>query len=165
MSLSIRRLGPGDEAVIDTLAREDADFDVAGRGAPLRKLTADAAAAYLADPDVMHWIAEDGGRVVGHLYCHVLRKRAGDPIEVLLYEIGVRRAERRKQIGRALVDTMHGWMKDQGIRESWVLADNPGAVSFYRACGYSIGAPAPVYLLRPTPAKKPAPAGRAKRGS
>ena len=159
MKSSIRRLGPGDESTLDTLAREDAEFDIAGRGAPLRKLRA----AYLGDPDVMHWIAEQAGRIVGHLYCHVLRKRAGDPIEVLLYEIGVRRSERRQRIGRALVDTMHGWMKDHQVRESWVLADNPGAVAFYRACGYAIGAPAPVYLLRPKPPKKPSRAGAKRR--
>jgi len=31
MSVSIERLGPGDEATLELLAREDADFDLDGR--------------------------------------------------------------------------------------------------------------------------------------
>jgi hypothetical protein len=38
MSVSIKRLGPGDEAILETLAREDADFDLEGRGEALTPL-------------------------------------------------------------------------------------------------------------------------------
>ncbi len=148
MNFSVRRLGPGDEAVLALLAREDADFDIPDRGAPREPLSAADARAYLADPHVLHWVAEVGGRVLGHMYCHALRKRAGGPLEVLLYEIGVRQSERGTGVGRALLDALDAWMRDRGATESWVLADNPGAVDFYRACGFTVATPPPTYLVR-----------------
>lgn len=146
MTLSIRRLGPGDAALLELLAREDGDFDLAERGAPLSPLSAPAAQAYLGDPNVLHWIAERDGAVVGHLLCHLLRKRSGRGSELILYEIGVRAAHRRSGVGRRLIETMHAWMTAHDIAESWVLADNPDAVKFYRACAYEVEQPPPVYL-------------------
>jgi hypothetical protein len=69
MPISIRRLGPGDEPILTLLANEDADFDLDGRGEPLAPLTAAKAQAYLANSAVLHWVALDGERVVGFLYC------------------------------------------------------------------------------------------------
>jgi ribosomal protein S18 acetylase RimI-like enzyme len=146
MTLNIRRLGPGDEPILELLARDEEDFDLDDRGEPTRPLAPDDARAYLADANVLHWIAERDGVIAGHLYCHVLRKRAGDARELVLYEIGVRAALRRHGVGRALVDAMFAWMREHAIREAWVLADNAGAVEFYRACGFAVGEPAPVYL-------------------
>jgi ribosomal protein S18 acetylase RimI-like enzyme len=139
---TIRRLGPGDEAVLALLARDEADFDLEGRDPPAREIDPAGAAAYLADPAVHHWIAEEGAVVLGHLYAHVLRKRAGES-EVLLYEIGVRAAHRRRGVGRALVAALRALA---GERELWVLADNPGATAFYEACGFAVAGEQPVYL-------------------
>ncbi len=144
----MRRLGAADEAILEVLAREDADFDVAGRGAPRAPLAHDAARAYLTDDGLLHFIAQVEDEVVGHLQCCLLRKRAGPPLEVLLYEIGVRTARRRQGVGRALLNALEVWMKAHHLRELWVLADNPGAVAFYRACGFQPGVPPPVYLMR-----------------
>jgi GNAT superfamily N-acetyltransferase len=145
---TIRRLGPGDEPILVLLARDDADFDLAEREAARPPLDDAAARAYLADANLLHLVAERDGVVVGHLYAHLLRKFAGDPAELILYEIGVRSAHRRTGVGRALVQTMEAWMHDNHIREWWVLADNPDAVEFYRACGFAISQPPPVYMLR-----------------
>jgi GNAT superfamily N-acetyltransferase len=147
MNFSIRRLGPGDERILHLLALEDEDFDLDERGAPRRLLSPEAAREYLADPHLVHWVAESAGAVLGHLYGHVLRKRAGEAAEMILYEIGVRAAHRRHGVGRALVETFHAWMAEHQIHESWVLADNPGAVEFYKACGFNI-AEQPAYLTR-----------------
>jgi ribosomal protein S18 acetylase RimI-like enzyme len=144
----VRRLGPGDEALLALLAREDEDFDMAGRGGGRQPLPAEAASAYLADAQVLHWVAEEGGVVVGHLQCHLLRRRTGDSLEVLLFEIGVRSARRRQGVGRALVRTLDAWMDEASVRECWVLADNDDAVAFYRACGFSAFAPVPTYMTR-----------------
>jgi hypothetical protein len=31
------------------------------------------------------------------------------------------------------------WMREEGVPEVWVLADNPGAEAFYAACGFVPG--------------------------
>jgi ribosomal protein S18 acetylase RimI-like enzyme len=147
----VRRLGPEDGPMLELLAREDADFDVAGRGGPRQALSREAALAYLADAQVLHWVADAGDEVVGHLQCHLLRKRAGNGVEVLLYEIGVRSAHRRQGVGRALMAALGEWMEDAQVRECWVLGDNDGAVAFYRACGFAVFAPAPTYMTRLRP--------------
>jgi ribosomal protein S18 acetylase RimI-like enzyme len=146
--LTIRRLGPDDAEVLRVLALDDVDFDLAERGDVKEPLTADAAHGYLTDPSVLHWVAEEGGDVVGHLQGQRVRKRCGDPVELLLYEIGVRERARRRGVGTALMNTMVAWMVANGVREVWVLADNTGAREFYVACGFTVAEDQPVYLVR-----------------
>ena len=114
----IRRLGPGDEALLRRLAEEDADFDIAGRGAALQPLPPAAAQRYLADPTVLHWVAELDGEVAGHLLCYVERRRSGEELQLLLYEIGVRDGQRRRGIGRALLAEMRAWMHEHEVAET-----------------------------------------------
>jgi GNAT superfamily N-acetyltransferase len=140
MTIGIRRLGPGDEAVLERLARDAPDFDLADRSAPDDPLTPAHAAAYLANESVLHWVAEERGRVAGELLCHVLPMPHGDGPELLLYSIGVREGDRRRGVGRALVEEMARWASGAGVREVWVLADNPDAEAFYEACGFVRGA-------------------------
>ena len=137
MSIGIRRLSPGDEDVLALIAREADDFDLAGASQPESPLPTPEASAYLADPAVQHWVAEDVGVVVGELLCHLLRLPSGSGRELLLYSIGVRAAHRRRGIGTALVREMLAWARDEDIEEVWVLADNPGAQAFYAACGFA----------------------------
>jgi GNAT superfamily N-acetyltransferase len=118
------------------LAEDEDDFDLAERSAASRPLTDEEAAAYLREPTVLHWVAEEAGVVVGHLLSYVELRRAGEPRQVLLYEIGVREASRRHGVGTALVQAMRRWMRDERVKEAWVLADNPEAVAFYAACGF-----------------------------
>ncbi|MEX2646507.1 MAG: GNAT family N-acetyltransferase [Gaiellaceae bacterium] len=134
MAVHIRLLGPGDEAVLALLAAEDPDFDVPGGSVP-REPTPEPA-AYLADPGVLHWVAEEDGRVVGFLLAYVQRRRAGDATQLMLYEIGVREAFRRRGVGRLLVGAMREWMEAHGVRTAWVLA-TPEAEAFYVACGFT----------------------------
>ena len=65
MPLAIRRLGQGDEHVLRLLAAESPDFDLAGRSEPEPPLEPSVAAAYLSSAWVLHWVAEQDGRVVG----------------------------------------------------------------------------------------------------
>ena len=85
--------------------------------------------------DVGQWVSQARGR--GH--------------EVLVYEIGVRKAYRRVGIGRALMTHMESWMRDNNLEEMWLAADNPGAEHFYKALGYARREPEyfqPVYMSR-----------------
>ncbi|MDQ6693631.1 MAG: GNAT family N-acetyltransferase [Chloroflexota bacterium] len=148
MSLSTRRLGPGDEAILNLLAAEEADFDLSGRGEPLEPLDPDTARRYLENPAVLHWVAADDDIVVGDLYCILLPLSSGAGRELLLYEIGVRTSWRRRGVGRALIAEMEGWMRANRVAEVWVLADNPGAADFYRACGFSTDDSMALYMTR-----------------
>ena len=139
MTIGIRRLGPGDEQLLASIAREADDFDLPGASAPEEPLADAEATAYLSDPAVLHWVAEDRGALVGELLCHVLRLPSRSGRELLLYSIGVRTAYRRRGVGTALVREMLGWARAEGIEEVWVVADNPGAQRFYAACGFAPG--------------------------
>ena len=66
--------------------------------------------------------------------------------ELLLYEIGVRSAWRRRGVGRRLIAAMVDWMRTEGIVTAWVLAGHSGAERFYEACGFSTGSGPAVYL-------------------
>ncbi len=147
MAVLIRRLGPGDEAILELLATDDADFDLTERGAPLTPLDPAAARRYLENPAVLHWVAAEGDEVIGDLQCVLLPLRAGEGQELLLYEIGVRSSWRRRGVGRALLAHMESWMRANGVSEVWVCADNPAA-EFYRACGFVAADPQPVYMTR-----------------
>jgi GNAT superfamily N-acetyltransferase len=153
--VAIRRLGPGDAHVLEVLARDDADFDLDGGRGARTPLTAAAAEAYLADPHVLHWTACAGGEVVGTLLCHVLPMRKEPARELLLYEIGVRSAWRRRGVGRRLLSTMVDWMGEHGLVTAWVLADNPEAERFYEACGFGPGSGPAVYFELRVPASAP----------
>jgi ribosomal protein S18 acetylase RimI-like enzyme len=99
----VRRLGPGDESVLTLIAEQAPEFDLAGRTSPERPRSPGDAAAYLAEPSVLHWVAEEDGRVLGELLCHLLKLPSGEGRELLLYSIGVRASDRRRGVGRARV--------------------------------------------------------------
>jgi len=158
MSVAIKRLGPGDEATLELLAEDDADFDLDGRSSALPPLKPGMAQRYLANPSVLHWVAVQAGVVTGFLYCAHVLLRSHPGHELLLYEIGVRQAHRRKGIGRALLDHMARWMQQNEVSEVWVCAESSVAVDFYRGCGFASEEPQPVYLTRTIepPSKNPA---------
>lgn len=149
--ITIRRLDENDVPVLTMLAAEDGDFDIEGRGESTEAPDPVMARTYLADPTVLFWISLDADVVTGFLQCLVLPIRTGRGREVLLYEVGVRMKYRRQGIGRALLQHMESWMRENDIDEMWVAADNPGAERFYKACGYARTAPEyfqPVYMSR-----------------
>ena len=137
MAIRVRQLGPGDEAILALLAEQEEDFDLQGRSESSEALRPEASSAYLTDGGVLHWVAEEGGRVVGFNLCYVLRRRSDAARELLLFEIGVRAEARRRGVGAALILAMRTWMEEQDVPEAWALADNPGAQLFYAACGFA----------------------------
>ncbi len=151
MSVAIRRLAPGDEPTLALLSRDDADFDVPGRVHGRAPLSPAAAAAFLADANMLCWIAERDGDVLGFLFCHRLPLRAAERAEILLYEIGVRTRARRQGVGRALVEAMYAWMAAHDVDDVWVLADNPEAATFYAACGFRMDEGQSTYMTARRP--------------
>ncbi|MCW1970093.1 MAG: GNAT family N-acetyltransferase [Anaerolineae bacterium] len=148
MSYQIKRLGSGDEAMLTQYIRDIVDFDLDHDDKPKRPLAAAAAQRYLANPAVLHWVAYTDDTVIGSLYCAVLPLPADDGQELVLYEIGVRSAWRRKGVGRALLDEMDRWMRDNGVGYVWVLADNDDAIAFYQSGGFEAEDEQPVYMAR-----------------
>jgi predicted N-acetyltransferase YhbS len=145
--ISIRRLAAGDEHLVEELARDEVAFELEEPGSTRAALEPVAAQRYLADDHVLHWVAEDGDVVVGHLLCYLEHRWIGDPAQLLLYEIGVRQGRRRQGIGRALIGEMERWMAAEGVREVWVLSDEE-AEGFYRACGFERDQVQPVQMTR-----------------
>lgn len=151
-SFTVRHLRPGDEGALEHLAREGTDFT---GEEPSPQLSATDARAYLSDlsdPHVWHWHAEDAqGQPVGFLMAYIHRQRHGSALHVMFDEIGVRETWRRRGVGRALLAALHGLMRESGIAEVWVLADNPEAKAFYESCGYAVDELQGVMLARDIP--------------
>jgi ribosomal protein S18 acetylase RimI-like enzyme len=148
MTVSIKRLGAGDEAILEFLALHDAEFDLEDRGTPQQPLELEKAKRFLENPDVLLWAAFDDAAVIGFLQCNMIHLRSNQAHELLLYEIGVHRALRRRGIGRALLNQMETWMRENSVDVVWVLADNQEAVEFYRSSNFEIEDPQPRYMLR-----------------
>ncbi len=148
MAVSIKQLGAGDEAILEFLATHDADFDLDDRGAPKPPLKPENAKRFLEHPDVLCWVAFEGDAILGFLQCNVILLRSNTGQELVLYEIGVHQDWRRQGIGRALLNQMETWMRENDVDVVWVLADNQEAVEFYRSSGFEAENPQPTYMLR-----------------
>ena len=147
MAITIKRLGANDEAILEFLALHDSDFDLDDETAPRQPLELETAKRFLENPGVLLWAAFDADEVIGFLQCNVLALRSGRGLELVLYEIGVHRAWRRHGVGRALLNQMETWMRENDIDTVWVLGDNQGAVEFYRSSGFEVETPQPTYML------------------
>jgi ribosomal protein S18 acetylase RimI-like enzyme len=123
----VRKLGPGDEAVVQELSRwvDRPPHDDAG------------AARFLANERNHLLVAFDGKEPVGMVLAHELDRRHGDEWKMLLYEIDVREDRRRRGIGRTLMRRFGELCRERGYPLAWVLTDeeNPRAMAFYAACG------------------------------
>ena len=126
--MRIRLLLPADAPFLRRIAVDAVDFDIGERAEAEHDEPIDPASefALLSEPGVLFWGAfDEAGEIIGMLHCQTIRKHAGRPVELLLYDIGVRARARRSGVGRALVDTMTAWMNERDVSEVWVLADNP----------------------------------------
>jgi ribosomal protein S18 acetylase RimI-like enzyme len=148
MTISIKRLGANDEAILEFLALHDADFDLDERGTPKPPLEPEAAKRFLDNPDVLLWVAFDETAIVGFLQCNLIFLRSRNGRELVLYEIGVHQNWRRQGVGRALLNQMETWMRENDTDVVWVLADNQEAAEFYRSSGFEAEHPQPTYMLR-----------------
>ena len=105
----------------------------------------------LAAPGVRAVVAELDGVTVGYVVTQDVR-RAGTPFAaprafLLVDELAVALAARRRGVGRALMDAAHALARELGLPrvELDVRSWNAAALGFYRALGY---APAHLHLGR-----------------
>src|SRR5690242_3306274 len=103
MPLTLRRLDKCDVSLLQRLGTELREFGLDESDQTPEPLSREAAVAYLDDPAVLHWVAQDGEEILGHLQCHLLRRYSGRASELLLYDIGVREHARRRGIAKSLI--------------------------------------------------------------
>jgi ribosomal protein S18 acetylase RimI-like enzyme len=122
--IAIRRLAPGDEAVVRELATYDGPGDPEG---------------LLADPRTLLLVAFDRERPVGFVLAHELPRRHGDRSKLFVYEVDVAETHRRRGIASALLERLAELARERGIRVGFVLTepDNVAANALYRSAGGS----------------------------
>ncbi|ESX50929.1 MULTISPECIES: GNAT family N-acetyltransferase [unclassified Mesorhizobium] len=125
MSVEIRRLYPGDDALVKRIAEDVFDE-------PVR---ADRLAAYLASSSGhLMIVALADGVVVGQ--CAAVIHRHLDKVsELYIDEVGVSPAYQRHGIARKMLDAMFALGREQGCGEAWVGTepDNVPARALYES--------------------------------
>jgi aminoglycoside 3-N-acetyltransferase I len=120
--VNLRRLGPGDEPVVERLAT---------KGPPRR------AGELLADDRTLFLVAFEGAEALGFVLAYELIRRHGDASQLLVYEVDVGERHRRRGVATALMRELERVARERGIREGWVLTDrtNEPAMALYLSVG------------------------------
>jgi GNAT superfamily N-acetyltransferase len=108
--MEIRRLEPGDGALLDAAVR-------AFRGFEQR-----ADRACLVDPGALAFVALDGEVVAGWAFGHDVPRPVGPPT-LVLYELDVAPAARGGGVGRALLEAFAEAARERGSTSMWVMTD------------------------------------------
>jgi GNAT superfamily N-acetyltransferase len=117
--MQIRRLGPGDEDVVRMLATRPPHFEL------------------LEDERTIFLVAFEDGEPIGFVLAHHLPRRHDPSAKLLVYEVDVAEAHRRRGVGKALLAELARIAKERGIRRGWVLTDdhNEAGMALYRSAG------------------------------
>jgi ribosomal protein S18 acetylase RimI-like enzyme len=122
--VTIRKLGPGDERVVERLAEQ----------APPER-----AAELLADERTLFLVAFDGDEPepVGFVLAYELLRRHGEPSQLFVYEVGVAPEARRRGVATELLRELRRMARARGIRRGFVLTNeaNEAAMELYRSLG------------------------------
>jgi aminoglycoside 3-N-acetyltransferase I len=115
----IRRLGPGDEDVVQRLA------------------TREPQTALLDDDRCVYLVAFDGDDPVGFVLAYELLRRHGDPSVLFVYEVDVDEPHRRHGVGTVLMEELARIAAARGVRTGFVLTNesNAPAMAFYASLG------------------------------
>jgi GNAT superfamily N-acetyltransferase len=92
---------------------------------------------FLTNPDCLFLLAEAGTVPCGFLTAYRLQRFDARRAEVLLYEVGVDDAFRRRGAAAALIAELNRWCVEVGATEMWVLTEtgNVAANALYAATG------------------------------
>lgn len=117
--MEIRRLGPGDEDVVRKLATRPPHFEL------------------LEDERTIFLAAFEDGEPIGFALAHHLPRRHDPPAKLLVYEVDVDEAHRRRGVGKALLAELADVARERGIPQGWVLTDddNAAGMALYRSAG------------------------------
>jgi ribosomal protein S18 acetylase RimI-like enzyme len=120
--VTVRRLGPGDEQVVERLAEQ----------APPER-----AAELLADDRTVFLVAFDESEPIGFVLAYELLRRHGEPSQLFVYEVGVATEVRRRGVATELMREVGRIARARGIRRGFVLTNeaNEAAMELYRSLG------------------------------
>ena len=119
-----RKLGPGDEGVVERLAEQ-------APPAHVHELLADDRTIFLVAFD------GEGPEPVGFVLAYELLRRHGDPSQLFVYEVGVAPTARRRGVATELLRELRRIARSRGIRHGFVLTNeaNEAAMELYRSLG------------------------------
>jgi aminoglycoside 6'-N-acetyltransferase I len=123
MSVTVRRLQPGDEALFQSIAPEVFDEPIhAGRMHD-----------YLRTPGHLMVLAFDGDLVVGQC-AGVLHRHPDKATELYIDEVGTASTHLRQGIATLMMDELFAWGRELGCEEAWLgtETDNEPAKALYR---------------------------------
>jgi ribosomal protein S18 acetylase RimI-like enzyme len=108
---TVRRLRPGDEDVVARLAERPPQT------------------ALLGEDSTLFLVAFEGGDPIGFVLAYQLPRRHGDEAMLLVYEVGVDDAHRRRGVAKVLLAELARIARELGIGEGFVLADHDNDVA------------------------------------
>jgi len=117
--VNVRRLRPGDEAVVEQLA------------------TRDPRTALLHDQRTIFLVAFDGDAPIGFVLAYELPRRHGFNVTLCIYEVEVDAAYHRRGLATRLFAELERVARERGVDEGFVLtdADNAAAMGLYESVG------------------------------
>lgn len=136
-ALKLRRLGPGDDEVLATLARDNASFGTPDERQALEPLRPHDATAFLADDRTIMFVASADSVPVGFVYACELYRRHTELGHLCVYEMGVSDRYRNLGIGKALLDAVADHARGRGISRGFVVtnASDRAAMAVYAEAG------------------------------
>lgn len=129
--MEIRRLGPDDHGLAGEALR-----NVRETSSNRLLVSRESLGAWLAQSAHVFVVALDHSTPVGFCFGYLL-DRFDETCMLLLYEIGVQRAYRRRGIGRRLVEEMKAVACKEGARKMWAVTEtsNGPACQLYASTG------------------------------
>lgn len=135
--ITVRRLVPGDEAILAHLARHNDRFGSMEERTELLPLNEADAFAFLRDDRTATFVAFSGDEPVGFAYACELYRRHTALRHLCVYELGVSDRHRKQGVGPALLDAIGDHARAQGIDRGFVIThtSNAAAMALYEKAG------------------------------